>query len=273
MKNRPPIPSEVTIALRQESGFGCCRCGNPIIEYHHIIPYSLNPCNKTEDMMCLCPNHHKEFSYLPEAEQRKFKQNPLNKARGYLYGKLIPSYNVPVLSFGEVIMVNNGAILSIDKNPILSLFIEDEKLLLSIKIYDKFENLLCNIEKNEWKSGVAENWDFQWKYNYLRLRSSKYKVNFELDLRHEIINCKGNLCFNGQVIKLSDSGVEYINKKIKFAYLGFVGTGMYINSSQKSLSLGKSLIVSEGDKKLRVEKCIKIWNENYKKGNEAANLD
>ena len=36
-ENRSAIPEIVKRQVRQEAGFGCCKCGNPIFEYHHII--------------------------------------------------------------------------------------------------------------------------------------------------------------------------------------------------------------------------------------------
>ncbi|MBU5337278.1 hypothetical protein [Intestinibacter bartlettii] len=39
-KKRPPIPNPLKRELRQEAHFGCVNCGNPIIEYHHITPWS-----------------------------------------------------------------------------------------------------------------------------------------------------------------------------------------------------------------------------------------
>ena len=41
MSNRPPIPEGVKRKLRQEAYFGCVKCGCPIIEYHHIEPWSV----------------------------------------------------------------------------------------------------------------------------------------------------------------------------------------------------------------------------------------
>lgn len=63
------MPLPVKRKLRQEAGFGCCKCGRPIIEYHHIIPYSNDdPHFRVEDMMCLCQGSFGimvlEFNYL-----------------------------------------------------------------------------------------------------------------------------------------------------------------------------------------------------------------
>jgi len=34
--HREDRPEELERQLRREAGFGCCFCGNPIIQYHHI---------------------------------------------------------------------------------------------------------------------------------------------------------------------------------------------------------------------------------------------
>ncbi len=36
----PSTPLLIKRQLRQEAGFGCCKCGKPIIQYHYIIPYT-----------------------------------------------------------------------------------------------------------------------------------------------------------------------------------------------------------------------------------------
>ena len=54
------IPEAVKRRLRQESGFGCCKCGHPLYQYHHIVPYSEVQEDNPETMLTLCPNHHEE---------------------------------------------------------------------------------------------------------------------------------------------------------------------------------------------------------------------
>ncbi len=74
MTDRPRTPEPVARQLCQEAGFGCCKCGVPIIEYHHIIKWSVDQHFRPEDMMVLCPTHHDEAgSAMDEAEQRLLK--------------------------------------------------------------------------------------------------------------------------------------------------------------------------------------------------------
>ena len=58
MSDRSHLPAEIKRQLRQEANFGCVVCGAPIIQYHHIIPYSEREHHDPEHMTVLCPNHH-----------------------------------------------------------------------------------------------------------------------------------------------------------------------------------------------------------------------
>jgi hypothetical protein len=69
------VPEPVKRQLRQEAGFGCCKCGLPVFQYHHIIPREVEDHNRPEDVMVLCPNHHWEVTSgaMLEDEQRRYK--------------------------------------------------------------------------------------------------------------------------------------------------------------------------------------------------------
>jgi len=47
------IPVDIKRQLRQEANFGCCKCGVPILEYHHIKPYHDVKTHDANDMMVL----------------------------------------------------------------------------------------------------------------------------------------------------------------------------------------------------------------------------
>jgi 5-methylcytosine-specific restriction endonuclease McrA len=75
-QDRRKRPRPVEQILRQEAGLGCCVCGHPIFQYHHIVPYTEeDPHYRPDDMMILCPNHHDEATQqvMREATQREHK--------------------------------------------------------------------------------------------------------------------------------------------------------------------------------------------------------
>ncbi len=84
MSERPAIPASVRQQLRREAWHGCCLCGNPFIEYHHILGWQQTG-EVADEMMVLCPNCHHlaTVGALPMAEQRSLKAMPFNRKRGF----------------------------------------------------------------------------------------------------------------------------------------------------------------------------------------------
>lgn len=60
--DRPPIPAEVELEVRQRCGFACVVCGLPLYEYHHIRPWSEVPEHDPANIVLVCPNHHAEVT-------------------------------------------------------------------------------------------------------------------------------------------------------------------------------------------------------------------
>ena len=95
-------PSPVRRQLRQDALFGCCFCGNPIIQYHHIVPSSLLKHHNPEDMMCACPLCHDKVTAgaVAESEQREAKARPYNLLHGFAEGQLIINSKQLVVDLG-----------------------------------------------------------------------------------------------------------------------------------------------------------------------------
>src|SRR5437867_1684432 len=101
MADRPPTPPAVALRLRKEAGFGCCKCGFPVVQYHHIIEYANDPHFRPEDMMALCARCHEEATkgVMTVAEQRRFKAHPHNIGRGWAAGPLKINHDECVVEF------------------------------------------------------------------------------------------------------------------------------------------------------------------------------
>lgn len=145
------IPEPIKRQVRQEAGFGCCKCGFPIIQYHHIVNDSKDP----RDIMLLCPTHHHEATVgaMLEEEQRSYKAEPYNIEKGFVEGILKINQKTPVVSVGTNQFVGDGNFLLVNGENLLSININEERLELSMKLYDKNDSLVAEIERNEWVSG------------------------------------------------------------------------------------------------------------------------
>ena len=124
-------PAAVTRQLRQEAGFGCCVCGVPILQYHHIVKWSEDQHFRPEDMMVLCPLHHDQATKgaMPELEQRRLKANPHNIQNGFAKGLLAVRQDYCAANFGSVTMVGEGPFIRIDGEDMLSFYIGEGNLV------------------------------------------------------------------------------------------------------------------------------------------------
>ncbi len=178
---RPSIPSDVALRLRQEAGFGCCKCGYPIYDYNHIVEYSREPHYRPEDMLILCPNCHRQVTarVMPEKEQRWFKKHPFNIQRGFADGQLAIKQSALVVSFGTVQFVRDGFLFKVDDEQLASISLNEKgRLDISLALYSKEDHLLAVIEKNEWKTGQNLPWDLQSGWRWLRLRNMTLRLNW-----------------------------------------------------------------------------------------------
>jgi hypothetical protein len=50
-------PLDIARQLRKEANFGCARCGHPLLDNAHIIPYSQTRDFMAEDMIALYPRY------------------------------------------------------------------------------------------------------------------------------------------------------------------------------------------------------------------------
>src|SRR5215213_8099162 len=123
-------PAEATRLLRQEAGYGCCACGHPILQYHHIVPYTDDdPHYRPQDMMVLCPNCHDRATQgvLDERSQRHLKAHPHNIERGLAGGQLTVVQDRPEIVIGESVgMIGEGGLIELDGEALLSLGLSPE---------------------------------------------------------------------------------------------------------------------------------------------------
>lgn len=200
-KPKAPIARQ----LRQEAGFGCCVCGNPIYQHHHIVPYTEeDPHYRLEDMMILCPNHHTEcHDYkinptLSIQEQREAKEKPYNIVNGFVGGFLkVSSYQVKM---GNLLLtLIKGAKISfanIDQEAAFRFSVGDENILeISGMFYDKEGNLLATLEGNNFISEAPFPWDIQFKHQWLKISLKPRNIFLEIDAHISPIQVKADVWY------------------------------------------------------------------------------
>ena len=207
---KPPAP--VKLQLRQEAGFGCCICGNPVYQYHHIRPFKPSPHHNPDDMMVLCPNHHHEATVgaLEEPEQRRYKLYPFNIEHGFAGGQLKIGDRRVIVKAGGILFVGQGAKIVVDGEALLQLDADDHgRLHVSLDLYDRDDACLLSIRQNEWITGDPLAWDIEFGSRWLKLRRKKRDVALFIDGRAQPVQVNADLWRRGQNFSITPDSLLF----------------------------------------------------------------
>jgi hypothetical protein len=261
------IPESIKRQLRREAGFGCCICGNPVFEYHHIKDWALTKSHNPLDMMVVCPNHHNEATLraLTEPEQRRWKERPLNIANGYVDGLLKITEPGVAVQVGTNYLVGPGFKFTVDGAPLLSLDRDsDGRLQLSLDLYDAADSLLLTIHNNEWITGDPMPWDVEFSHRKFVLRRKRGEVTLSINARRAPILLHGQLWRKGQLFEMNNRVLRFngVVREVNVSEIGFVGSSFSADTTSGLFQIvpdprfGAAMQVSEADRLLRLEMCF-----------------
>jgi len=241
MTNDRNIPPEIKRILRKEAGFGCCICGHPFIQYHHIIEYAQRADHIPEDMMILCPNHHYEATVhaLSVQKQRECKDRPLNIVNRGVAGAIHILEGEKEVFLGGNDFHNNGTLLMVNEEPIIStIYEEDGVLLLSLNLYDRENNLVATMIENEWETNPEIHWDLEARPLELIIKENRKDIILKINTRNNKIEITGHLWKDRQSIELRSEGMILEGAAINsFINCGFVNRPIRIDTAKKTVTI------------------------------------
>lgn len=267
------IPADVERQLRQEAGFGCCVCGHPFYEYHHIIEFSSRPHHNPTDMMVLCPNHHHEATVeaITVQQQRSYKNSPYNIQKGFTEGLLVNNQDTFGFELGGNQIVGKQFKLVVDDVCLFSISLDDNnRMLFNMLLYDENDKKVLEIIKNKWVSGDYIPWDIEFGFRWIKLRKKARDISLFLDMRNFPITVTGKMWRNGCLFKLSKNEVKIDNLGTSFSVsnLGLVGCYLKANTISKEISLEpdpNTILVSGPDSNTRFIKAFIEYTKLSKK--------
>ena len=235
------IPDPIKREVRKRCGFGCVICGKPLYEYDHMKEWALVKEHKAEDICLLCDEHHKQVTNKLLSRETVIKANnePFNLKTGTSSGlKLIYDGDSCSINMGNSIFSidfkenevreeyydNKFAALLIDLVPIIEVEFEENHPLFTICLYDKENNLILHIVKNEIFYSI-ESWDIEFKSNILTIREEARKITLRIGFNppNNINIISGVFYLNGLVVDIKKDGIS-INKD------GNISNGKFHNS-------------------------------------------
>ena len=231
-------------------------------------------------MMCLCPLHHDQASKgaLPEAEQRRFKAQPFNINQGRVQGLLAVKQDYCAMDAGTITVVGEGPSIKIDGETILALYLGEQHLEISVRLHDEKDNLLLQIERNEWISGDPLPWDIQADWQVLTLRERHRKISLSLNAKLVPMQVRAELWRRGKLVTLDPTGIRLSGTKIggdiKLAHLALVGLSLDLADEKIEMNpAGDGVIISWGNARERLWKARDAWRKIKAKRIAASNAN
>lgn len=216
MENRPAIPADIKLKVRQKCKFACVICRCPIYVYHHLEEYKICKEHTVENIFLLCPNCHKE------THNNNISRKTILKAFQDLqdYDKTKPQ---KINNENFILKLGNNSIKSFS-GYLFKIFDKDyfrvtknakNNFIIDAKLFDENKDLSLEIKNNEYVI-YTDKWDISNSGGKFTFRD-KYKKQFlfiQFDVENEVINLKGKLYLsNNEYLEINDNGI-FCNDKI-----------------------------------------------------------
>lgn len=237
-QKRPSIPEPLKRELRQEANFGCVNCGNPIIEYHHIIPWAEVKKHEKENLVVLCPLcHHKaNCGDMNKDIVLRKKKNPFNKSQTFVNEQFfLMKYDDIKIKLASNTFINVPRLLVIQDEDIITLR-KDEygNALISAKFYNQEGVLIAQIINNEWFAYLDKGlWDIQYSPGNLKIHNKARDIALELNTKGDIVNIKADIYYNGSIFNINEKTLTINNNQCKLQLenntIYDCNIGIYIN--------------------------------------------
>lgn len=204
------IPEQVRRQVRRECGFGCVYCGAPIVEYHHITPYSQIAAHVAADIALLCPTHHSQVTAgtIPNDHIRNLRSRPYCLEKGRCEGADVFYLEAPVaLTIGtntfrdfDCIVRNSRGDEWLSIEPPAP---DSKQIQLSVSFYNPDGSRSLKISRNVWDCPVPGTWD-------MRLEGKTFRL--WQDRRIEVLRLKADpphdLAIERLLMRYENRGIE-----------------------------------------------------------------
>lgn len=233
--SRPAIPEAIKREVRKRCYFGCVNCGNPIIEYHHIIPWNEVRKHEAENLTILCSNCHKKVTngLISNEEVKEWNDNPYNKLKTYSPGEMLgyklfgrEDINKLQIKIGNTqfkispddVNLSHYMMIPIliDRIPLIAFTVINGKLNLYLKLFDEENNVAVEIVNNEIITQLNF-WDITFKGNTLKINRKNQDVFIEIEFKvpYTIHIKRGDMIYNQKGFRIHSSYLTtYQNKSI-----------------------------------------------------------
>jgi hypothetical protein len=191
--------------------------------------------------------------------QRKLKASPHNIQQGRAKGLLEVYQDYCAANFGSVTVVGEGTFLTVDDEELLGFNISQGTLEISLRLFNEKNELLLQIDRNEWVSGDPRPWDIEADWQVLTIRERARQISLSLDAREVPLELRAELWHNGKSISLGKDGISINHNRSGFRELALVGSSLIVKDEGATLGPAGAVIVSWPNRRERLWRARNAW--------------
>jgi len=154
------VPADVERRLLVEAGHRCaiptCQAPGPL-ELHHILPWARVKRHEVVHMIVLCANCHARADkgdidikslYRYKERLRRLDAQVIQQPT---FGELVTFPGTPALILGSNRFEGCPNVLVVNGKPMVQAAVEDGRILLSARVYDRQGKVVAVLDRNEWR--------------------------------------------------------------------------------------------------------------------------
>lgn len=196
---RLPIPEKTKRVVRQRSGFGCSECGCPVIQYHHIVPYSETADHGVENLVALCPTCHAKADGGSWSRDHVRSLQVKPRLERLVHG-IDVSPGTYTVKLGNISFTESERMLTMGDVVVLGATKEPGSIArISGRFHDPDGNPFAVVEDNEWRVAVDKVWDVEFvAARHLTVRLAPRLVVLRMEITDELLHlqqcffCRGD---------------------------------------------------------------------------------
>lgn len=192
-------------------------------------------------MVALCGRCHDIVAGYGRDRQYAIKCNPFNMNQGIFRGAMDYDKRDLVFRVGGSDFLNTDALIRYKDIPLIAARIEDGQALLTMNLFDKFQNRLLSIIDNDVHFLTRSFWDFECKPKLIIARHAKGDIALRIDFRKEKSIIEGKMWAGNYPIRLSRDTLSLSGGSfIKNGLFAFSKAGIQIeDTSEQRVTKGK----------------------------------
>ncbi len=247
--SREKITLPMQREIRQRCGFGCVICGLPLYEYEHMLGYAKIQRHVTEEITLLCNQHHRERTseLLPIDVVIAADKNPHNLKEGVSkpYDSHYSGDECEVVVGKNKFITNdagNGVtmtVISIDDMPLLRFSLENGHLLLTLNVFNEFNQFVLQIIDNELVYSISP-WDIQLVGRNLVIREGqgKFLIDIIFEVPNKITINRGRFLCNGVELFVDKDQILDVNNTNSYSGNIIYSGGLVIGRTSQQQQSG-----------------------------------